>query len=132
MSRQQGRVRCMNPLTATSASGAQLAESLAAALQALRDGRPLRAEELCRDYLGLRPGCAEHLRLLAHALIKQQRFAEAEHTLRDALALEPDMPRLHEDLGSVMALQQRFEEAVGCFEQAIRIEPRLPLHLAAS
>lgn len=101
--------------------------SVAATLEALRVNRPLRAEELCRAYLDRSPGCVEHLRLLGHALGKQNRYTEAERTVRLAILLQPDFPHLHEDLGSVLAMQQRFEEAVPCFERAIRLEPRLPL-----
>ena len=101
--------------------------SIAAALEALQINRPLRAEEICREYLNRSPGSVEHLRLLGHALGKQSRFEEAERTVRLALSLQPDFPHLHEDLGSVLALQQRFEEAVPCFRRAIELEPRLPL-----
>ena len=101
--------------------------SLGAALEALRSGRPLRAEEICRSYLETNPGSVEHLRMLGTALMKQGRYPESEQTLRLAVALQPDHPHLHEDLGSVLALQDRYEEAIPCFEQAIRLEPRLPL-----
>ena len=101
--------------------------SLGAAMEALQANRPLRAEEICREYLETNPGCVEHLRMLGNALVKQTRYAESEQTVRLAIALQPDFPHLHEDLGSVLALQQRFEEAVPCFERAIRLEPRLPL-----
>jgi tetratricopeptide (TPR) repeat protein len=93
----------------------------------MRANRPLRAEEICRDHLVLNPGSVEHLRVLGHALMKQNRLEEAASQLRFAQSLEPDNPNLHEDIGSVLALQQRFEEAVTCFEQAIALEPRLPL-----
>jgi tetratricopeptide (TPR) repeat protein len=101
--------------------------TIAAALEALRANRPLRAEETCRDYLEANPGSVEHLRLLGHALTKQARYAEAEQTIRLAISLKPNFPHLHEDLGSVFALQQRFAEAVPCLEEAIRLEPQLPL-----
>jgi tetratricopeptide (TPR) repeat protein len=103
------------------------AASITAAIEAMRANRPLRAEEICRDYLHVYPGCAEHLRLLAHALMKQNRLAEAEAQIRFALSLQPAQPLLHEDLGSVLGLQQRHEEAIPCFEEAIRLEPSLPL-----
>ena len=101
--------------------------SIAAALEALRINRPLRAEEICREYLNRSPGSVEHLRLLGHALGKQGRYADAERTVRLAISLRSDFPHLHEDLGSMLALQQRFEEAVPCFRRAIELEPRLPL-----
>lgn len=102
-------------------------ESLRRALQALQKNRPLRAEEVCRDYLDEHPGCAEHLRLLAHALTRQNRLQEAEEQLRFALELRPKQPHLHEDLGTTLALQGRAAEAVPCFEQAIELDPTLPL-----
>ena len=97
------------------------------AIDYLRRDRPLRAEEVCRDYLDKNPGCTDHIRLLGLALIKQNRVAEAEEQLRFALSLEPDFPQLHEDLGSALALQSRFEEAIPEFEKAIQLQPALPL-----
>jgi tetratricopeptide (TPR) repeat protein len=101
--------------------------SIAAAIEAMRANRPLRAEEICREYLLLSPGSAEHLRLLCHALMKQNRLAEAEEQARFALSLAPHVPLLHEDLGSVLARQKRFEDAIGHFEKALELEPALPL-----
>ena len=101
--------------------------SIASAMSALRGNRPLRAEETCRDYLLMNPGCTDHLRLLGHALMKQSRFDEAEEQLRMAISLKPDFPQLYEDLGSVLALQSRFDDAIPLFEEAIKLEPRLPL-----
>ena len=101
--------------------------SIQAALGYLRQKRPLRAEEACRDYLFSHPGCADHLRLLSQALMKQNRAVEAEEQLRFALSLEPDFPQLHEDLGSALAMQSKFDDAIGEFETAIRMQPALPL-----
>ena len=93
--------------------------SIQSAIDYLKRDRPLRAEETCRDYLAKHPGCADHLRLLGHALMKQNRLAEAEEQLRFALSLEPEFPQLHEDLGSALAMQSRFDEAIPAFEKAI-------------
>jgi tetratricopeptide (TPR) repeat protein len=101
--------------------------SINQALDFLRAKRPLRAEELCRDYLLANPGCSDHLRLLGNALMEQRRLPEAEEQLRFAMSLDPEFPQLHEDLGSVLAMQSRFEEAVTAFEQAIKLQPALPL-----
>jgi len=101
--------------------------SLRSAMNALKAARPLRAEEICRDYLLLNPGCAEHMRLLSHALMKQNRLSEAEEQIRFALELRPGYPQLHEDLGSVLGLQGRIEESIPCLEKAIELEPTLPL-----
>jgi tetratricopeptide (TPR) repeat protein len=101
--------------------------NIARAIEAMRANRPLRAEEICRDYLLTSPASIDHLRLLGHALMKQRRLAEAEEQIRFALSLEARSPLLHEDLGSILAMQRRYDDAVECFQQAIRIEPRLPL-----
>lgn len=93
----------------------------------LRKERPLRAEEICRDFLAEHPGDADHIRLLAQALMKQNRTGEAEEQLRFALDMQPEFPQLHEDLGSVLAIQSRFDEAIASFESAIRLQPALPL-----
>ena len=61
--------------------------SIHKALEYMRCNRPLRAEEVCRDYLDQHPGCADHLRLLGHALMKQNRLQEAEEQLRFGLQL---------------------------------------------
>jgi len=101
--------------------------SIAAALESLRDNRPLRTELICREFLERNPGSVDHLRLLGSALGRQSRYGEAEQIIRRAISLKPELPHLHEDLGSVLALQERYAESVPCFEQAIRLEPQLPL-----
>jgi tetratricopeptide (TPR) repeat protein len=98
-------------------------ESIVSAIKAMKARRPLRAEEICRDYLAEHPGCADHLRLLGHALQKQERFEEAEKQLRFGLSLKPNFPQLHEDLGSVLAQQGRFDEAITSLEKAIQLDP---------
>lgn len=102
-------------------------QSMRRALDFMRKQRPLRAEEVCRDYLAQHPGCVDHLRLLAHTLTKQGRLKEAEQQLRFALSMDEKFPQLFEDLGSVLSLQERFDEAIEAFERAIRLEPGLPL-----
>ena len=102
-------------------------QSISQAIGFLRSNRPLRAEEICRNYLNDSPGCTEHLRLLSHALMKQDRFSEAEEKIRFAISLSPNYPQLYEDLGSVFAMQSHFEEAIPQFEKAIKLQPSLPL-----
>lgn len=100
--------------------------SIERGLEFIRNNRPLRAEELARDYLAEHPGCVDHIRLLATALMRQKRSAEAEEQLRFALTMRPEFPQLHEDLGSALALQSRFQEAIPEFEKAIQLQPALP------
>jgi len=98
-------------------------ESILAGVKAMKNQRPLRAEEICRDYLEVNPGCADHLRLLGHALQKQGRLEEAEKQLRFGLSLKPNFPQLHEDLGSVLALRGEYEEAITSLEKAVQLDP---------
>jgi len=98
-------------------------ESILAGVKAMKNRRPLRAEEICRDYLSVNPGCTDHLRLLGHSLLKQGRLEEAEKQLRFALSLKPNFPQLHEDLGSVLGLQGQYEEAIASLEKAIQLDP---------
>ena len=72
--------------------------SIAAALEALRINRPLRAEEICREYLHRSPGSVEHLRLLGHALGKQGRYVDAERTVRLAISLRSQILRVQDRL----------------------------------
>jgi tetratricopeptide (TPR) repeat protein len=98
-------------------------DSILAGVKALKNRRPLRTEEICRDYLAVNPGCADHLRLLGHALQKQGRLEEAEKQLRFALSLKPNFPQLHEDLGSVLGLRGQYEEAIASLEKAVQLDP---------
>ncbi|MGH8034093.1 MAG: tetratricopeptide repeat-containing sulfotransferase family protein, partial [Lysobacterales bacterium] len=100
---------------------------MASAIAAMKANRPLLAEEICREYLDLKPGSTDHIRLLGHALMKQNRLDEAEDKLRFALKLQPGFPQLHEDLGSVLAMQERFQEAIDCFRTALQLNPGLTL-----
>ncbi len=101
--------------------------SIEKSLDFLRRDRPLRAEEVCRDYLSKHPGCADHLRLLGTSLMKQSRATEAEQQLRFALTIDPNFPQLYEDIGSALAMQSKFEESIPMFEKAIQLQPALPL-----
>jgi tetratricopeptide (TPR) repeat protein len=100
---------------------------VAAALAAMRDGRPEQAESICRERLEQDPGSIAHLRLVGRALMMQSRHAEAEQAVRRAIALRLDFPALYEDLGAILSMQKRFEEAVDSFRTALRLDPNLKL-----
>ena len=100
--------------------------AFAAAVQALRAGRPEQAEALCREYLRDHPGSVRHFALLGRALAKQQRLDEAEGEVRRAIALAPEQAVLHEDLGTLFATRRRFEEAAAAYRRAIALAPEAP------
>ena len=95
------------------------------AVEALKAGEPGMAETLCREHLHTHPESVEHLRLLGHALMQQQRFGEAETTLNTALELAPDYAQLSEDLGSALAQQRKYRDAIPHFERAVQQDPEL-------
>ena len=90
----------------------------------MKENRPLRAEEICRDHLLMDPGSVQHLAMLGRALAKQGRFDEAAAQVDQAIDLAPELPLLYEDLGTVRRHQGRREEAIGLFQKAIRLNPR--------
>lgn len=104
----------------------EMVQSIRSAIKCLKGNKPGKAERICRDWLAMNPSCTHHLRLLGHALMKQDRLQEAEEQIRFALSLDPNFPQLEEDLGSVLALQKKFDEAIPHFEMAIKREPNLP------
>ena len=80
-------------------------ESIASAVKAIKAGRPLRAEETCRDYLEIHPGSADHMRVLGYALMKQNRLKEAEEQIRFALEIKPSEGI--EPIGSLEEFERR-------------------------
>lgn len=101
--------------------------SIAAAIQAMRTNRPLRAEEICRDFLLMNPSSLRHMRLLSHSLMRQGRLDEAEKQVQQSMILAPDFPYLYEDLGSILAMKRQFDKAIPLFEKALRLDPNAPL-----
>jgi tetratricopeptide (TPR) repeat protein len=98
-------------------------DNLQAAIRAHRAGRPIKAEQLCREYLVTSPGCGDHIRLLGHALQAQGRLREAEEQLRRGLQIKPNFPQMNEDLGSVLAQQGRYDEAIELLQRAVQLDP---------
>ena len=101
--------------------------SIAAAIQAMRANRPLRAEEICRDFLLMNPSSLRHRRLLGHSLMRQGRLDESEREVENGLELAPELPYLYEDLGSILAMRGQFDKAVPMFQKALRLDPNSPL-----
>jgi tetratricopeptide (TPR) repeat protein len=101
-------------------------QSLSAVVGLLKKNNPLGAEKLCREYLLDSPGCVDHLRMLSHALSKQNRNDDAIESLQFGISLEPEFAPLHEDLGGIFASQGRLKEAIAVFEKAIQLDPTRP------
>lgn len=84
---------------------------LLAALDLLHQGRPLKAEALCRAFLRKAPHCIEAMRLLAAVGLRLGALDEAEFLLESAAALAPDDERARLDHIGVLRRRQRFDAA---------------------
>ena len=101
-------------------------QSLAGIIKAMKGGELREAERLCRHFLNTSPGCVDHLRMLSHSLIKQNKLPGAEVEIRKAINLLPNFPPLLEDLGGVLAASGHLNDAIDYFEKAIRMDPNRP------
>jgi tetratricopeptide (TPR) repeat protein len=99
-------------------AAAQLArvEALPKALLAVTDllaqGRILKAEQLCRQFLLKNPHHTEAMRLLAEIGVRLGALDEAHFLLETGCELEPENTALRIDLIRVLSKRQRFEESL--------------------
>ncbi len=100
-----------------------LAQMSAKIVQSLQMGQPQNAEKMCRTVMTEEPSNPLFNRLLAHALLKQNKIVEAEKHLKFFLKMHNDYPQHHEDLGSILALQGKYEEALEHLEKSVRLDP---------
>ncbi len=110
-----------------------LPKELIAVTHHLHEGRPLRAEEICRHFLRRNPKNVEAMRLLAQIGLRLGILDDAEFLLESAAAFEPDNIQVRLDYIDVLRKRQKFarscEEAEALYER----DPDSPLfqsHLA--
>lgn len=89
-----------------------LPKPLLAATDLLAQGRILKAEQLCRQFLRRTPHHTDAMRLLAEIGIRLGALEEANFLLESACELKPDDTALRIDLTRVLSKRQRFEEAL--------------------
>ncbi len=113
-----------------SLTAAQLhrAEALPKALIAVTDliaqGRILKAEQLCRQFLRQSPRHTEGMRLLADIGARLGALEEANFLLETACELEPSDVALRIDLIRVLSKRQRFEESLAQAELLLASAPQ--------
>ena len=100
--------------------------SLSRVVALMQHNKPQLAEKRCRKFLQDFPGCVDHLRMLGHSLLKQDRSEEAAEQIRFAISLSPAFAPLHEDLGGILAAQGNLDEAIETFEKAVQLDPTRP------
>ncbi|WP_225899924.1 tetratricopeptide repeat-containing sulfotransferase family protein [Croceicoccus gelatinilyticus] len=106
---------------------------LIAASNHLHEGRPLRAEELCRHYLRRNPRDVEGMRLLAEIGRRLGILDDAEFLLESAVAFAPEDAALQLDYVQVLRARQKYARAREEAEKLYQRDPANPLfqsHLA--
>ena len=110
-----------------------LPRELVAVTHHLHEGRPLRAEEICRHFLRRNPQHVEAMRLLAQIGLRLGILDDAEFLLESAVAFEPDNIQVRLDYMDVLRKRQKFERSRDEAEALYRRDPESPLfqsHLA--
>lgn len=100
-----------------------LPRELLAVASYMQEGRLLKAERLCRDWLVRHPRHVEGMRLLADLATRHEVLDEAEFLLASALATEPDHIQCRIDYMRVLRRRQKLAEAL---EQARLLYARDP------
>ena len=110
-----------------------LPKELIAVTHHLHEGRPLRAEEICRHFLRRIPKHVEAMRLLAQIGLRLGILDDAEFLLESAAAFEPDNIQVRLDYIDVLRKRQKFARSCEQAEALYKRDPDSPLfqsHLA--
>jgi len=111
----------------------QLPRELVAVMNHLHEGRPLRAEEICRHHLRGNPRDVEAMRLLADIGRRLGVLDDAEFLLESAVGFDPENIQLRLDYIQILRARQKFARALEEAEGLYRRDPQNPLfqsHLA--
>lgn len=121
--RQTGRTNETSTTALQLARVEALPKVLLAVTDLLAQGRILKAEQLCRQFLRQTPHHGEAMRLLAEIAVRLGALEEAHFLLETACELEPDNTALHIDLIRVLSKRQRFEESLDTAEALLTQAP---------
>ncbi len=108
-------------------AGGQLGDAsqamLAEAVKALQEGKPSRAEGLCRKIIKKQPKHFNALHVLGIACRDLGKPKEGVRFLKQSIALAPDYADTHNNLGTALMALERYEEAIEAYWQAIELQP---------
>lgn len=90
----------------------QLPKPLLAVMDLIHQGKLLRAEDLCRNFLAKAPRDVEAMRLLADIGVRLGVMDDAEFLLESAVTFAPDNLAARVDYVQVLRRRQRFEQAL--------------------
>ncbi|WP_114521720.1 tetratricopeptide repeat-containing sulfotransferase family protein [Altererythrobacter sp. ZODW24] len=100
---------------------------LLAATNYLAEGRLLKAEQFCRQFLRQNPQNTEAMRLLAQIGIKLGILDDAEFLLESAVQFDPDNIQIRLDYIDALRRRQKFAEAKEQAEALYALDPANPL-----
>lgn len=96
---------------------------LAEAVKALQEGKPSKAENLCRKIIKQQPKHFNALHVLGIACRDLGKPKDGVHFLKQSIALAPEHADTHNNLGTALVALERYEEAVEAYWQAIELQP---------
>jgi len=99
---------------------------LIAATDLIAQGKLVKAEKLCRQFLQKNPRHVEGMRLLADAGKRLGALDEAEFLLESAILLEPNNEHVHKDYIEVLRKRQRFPQALSEAKKLLTQAPDNP------
>jgi len=106
---------------------AQLPEELLAVSNFLHEGKLLKAEQLCRQYMQRHPTTVEGMRLLAQIGMRFNVLEDAEFLLESAVAFEPEYIEARLDYVEVLRKRQKFEAALAQAQILYDSDPASPV-----
>ena len=100
-----------------------LPKSLLSVASLINDGKLLKAEKLCRQFLQKHPDNIEGMRMLADIGIRLKVLDDAEFLLESAVEFDPDHLMARFDYASVLRQRQKYEKALSEVECLVAREP---------
>ena len=103
-----------------------LPPALIAVMDLIAEGRLLKAEDICRQFLLKVPHHTEGMRLLADIGMRLGILDDAEFLLESALKFEPNNVRVRIDYAQVLRKRQKFQLALEQARQLLQSSPENP------
>ncbi len=110
--KQMGQLALASSVEAQLEHISKLPNPLIAVMDLISQGKLLRAEEICKEFMRSSPRYVEGMRLLADIAMRFGVLDDAEFLLESAIELEPDNTRLRIDYIGVLRKRQQFEKAL--------------------
>ena len=99
---------------------------LLASLDMLHEGKLIKAEQLCRQFMQQNPQHIEGMRLLADIAIRHGVLEDAEFLLESAVAFDPSHQRARIDYVQALSKRQRYQQASNEAKTLLEESPENP------